>query len=69
MLEKPSNLYRVYQWRDAAECQGTQLSIMYGVQKRVAKTVWVDLAKNSRPLIFAEASEAQAACDRLCANP
>ena len=68
MLEKPSNLYRVYQWRDAAECQGTQLSIMYGVQKRVTKTAWADLAKNSRPLVFADAAEAQAACERLCAN-
>jgi hypothetical protein len=68
MLEEQSKVYRVYQWRDGAERQGAQFSVMYGVQKRVAKTVWVDLAKNSRPLIFANAAEAHAACERLCAN-
>jgi len=68
MLEDPSNAYRVYQWRDATEGNVTEVAVMYGLQKRLAKTVWVDLAKNSKPLIFVDAAEAQAECERLCAN-
>jgi hypothetical protein len=68
MREEQPKAYRVYQRRDARERNVIRLPVLYGVQKRMADSVWVDVARNRTPLIFADAAEAQAEWERLCAT-